>query len=832
MRGISAVVGLVVLLAAATAAHDAEPASPSLLQATLSRLPIYFIENRGVYPDEVAYYVQGANKTLFFTKDGITFRLKGKDRAWVVKLEFVGANPDAKPRGEDQQQAVFSYFKGPEKDWKTGLETYAKVVYEELWPGIDLVYHGTVNRLKYEFVVKPGADPGQIRLRYRGVESLERTASGALSVKTPAGGFEDAAPESWQEVEGTRVAVAMEYRLNVGEACDPPSARDENGHSFSFRVGDYDHTKPLVLDPVILVYCGYIGGSGTEFGGLSIAVDAGGNAYVTGWTQSSEQTFPVKVGPDLTFNAARAWWSDAFVAKVNAQGTALVYCGYIGGSGHDEGGRAIAVDAGGNAYVTGTTTSDQQTFPVRIGPDLTHNGGTDAFVAKVNASGTGLAYCGYIGGDNRDQGEGIAVDGAGNAYVTGFTSSTSTTFPVKVGPYLTGSGGFVCKVSASGSGFVYSGFIPATSCRAVAVDPKGNAYVTGYAYAGLPVKVGPDLTHNGLDDAFVAKVSSSGTELLYSGFIGGNTYDYGLGIAVDEAGNAYVTGGTTSHQNTFPLLVGPNLIRPGGGDAFVAKVTTSGRGLVYCGYIGGTGGDDGVAIAVDRAGNAYVTGLTSSSEQSFPVLLGPDMTYNGGMCDGFVSKVNAAGTGLVYCGYVGGSGDDSGQGIAVDRAGNAYVTGWATSNEQTFPVTVGPDVTHAGGWDAFVAKVATTFLVGSGSPAPGGQVNLSLSSAGDAGLAYQIGSSFGFGPIQIDTRPLHLSPDSLFIVTVNNYWPRVFSGYRGVIDSKGQAQAAIHIPNIPALIGVRLQSAFVTLASSAPSGIKSISNTFTFSIAK
>ena len=186
------------------------------VRSAFGRLPLYFVENLGVYPDEVAFYIQGADTTLFFTRDGITFRMKGEDRSWIVKLEFVDAK-SVSPRGEDRQEAVFSYFKGSTRDWKAGLCTYSRVVYENLWPGIDLVYRGTVNRLKYEFIVKPGADPGQIQLRYRGVERLERTTDGALAVKTPVGGFEDAPPEAWQEIEGKSVPVAMEYRIGAEE---------------------------------------------------------------------------------------------------------------------------------------------------------------------------------------------------------------------------------------------------------------------------------------------------------------------------------------------------------------------------------------------------------------------------------------------------------------------------------------------------------------------------------------------------------------------------------------------------------------------------------------
>jgi len=263
---------------------------------------------------------------------------------------------------------------------------------------------------------------------------------------------------------------------------------------------------------------------------------------------------------------------------VNASGTALVYCGYIGGSGY-EFGYDIAVDGDGNAYVTGITASYQYSFPVTVGPDLTHNGISDAFVAKVNPSGTALVYCGYIGGSGGDIGRGIAVDGDGNAYVTGGTGSSEATFPVTVGP---------------------------------------------------------DLTYNGSGtNAFVAKVNASGTALVYCGYIGGD--GTGGGIAVDSDGNAYVTGGTGASEATFPVTVGPDLTYNGGYDAFVAKVNASGTALVYCGYIGGSGWDNGWDIAVDGDGNAYVNGYTESSETTFPVTAGPDLTYNGN--GAFVAKI-------------------------------------------------------------------------------------------------------------------------------------------------------------------------------------------------
>jgi hypothetical protein len=690
-------------------------------------MPLSFIENRGQLDSRVAYYVQGRDTSLYFAAEGMTLvqteqrhaeesskgRLEkasfGRDirqapepaSRWVVKLDFVGANPHPKITAGEKLPAVVSYFKGPKEDWKAGLSTYGSIVYSDLWPGIDLVYSGAANRLKYTFLVKPGADPARVRLAYRGVRGVKVNDAGQLEVETPAGLLQDDKPYAYQEVEGRRVEISARYSLDRASLGGP--------RAYRFELGSYDRSKPLVLDPAVFVYCGYMGGSG-EDDGFAIAVDGSGSAYIAGITSSTEATFPVTVGPDLTLNG----FYDAFVAKVNAAGTALVYAGYIGGSGLDVA-NGIAVDSSGNAYVTGRTESTEATFPVTVGPDLTYNGGFyDAFVAKVNAAGTALVYCGYIGGNDFDIGVRIAVDSSGNAYVAGSTYSTEATFPVTVGPDLTYNGGwdaFAAKVNVAGTALVYCGYIGGSGDDygiGIAVDSSGNAYVTGRTKsteATFPVTIGPDLTYNGgAADAFVAKVNAAGTALVYCGYIGGSGDDYGAGMAVDSSGNAYVAGTTGSTEATFPVTVGPDLTYNGGAeDAFVAKVNAAGTALVYCGYIGGSSDDEGEYIAVDSSGNAYVTGRTNSTEATFPVTVGPDLTYNGDL-DAFVAKVNAGGTALVYCGYIGGSDRDIGYGIAVDSFGNAYVTGITLSTEATFPVTVGPDLTY-GGLDAFVAKI-------------------------------------------------------------------------------------------------------------------------------
>ena len=647
--------------------------------ADYGTMPLLFIPNQGQFDSRVAYAVQGRDTQIFFSTGGVTFVLSEQPAApgqkerslrqvgtpepaaqpprqrWALKVDFVDANPVAKPETLEQAETLISYFKGRPEEWRTGLQASRKIIYRDLWPGIDLVYSGTVDNLKYDFIVHPGADPDRIRLAWRGADSVQVTEDGQLAVTTPLGTLRDKMPVAWQEGEERQEKVSVAYDLRGPAGVQVAALTTdrtlaaaqprEQVQVIGFTVGDYDRTRTLVLDPEMLVYCGFIGGSENDEG-RGVAVDSSGNAYVTGITNSTVATFPDTGGPDLSYNGGS---SDAFVAKVKADGTGLIYCGFIGGSGDDEG-RGIAVDSSGNAYVTGVTNSTEATFPDTIGPSLSFNGGSsDAFVAKVKADGKDLSYCGFIGGGDADYGMGIAVDGSGSAYVVGYTSSSDGLFPKTVGPYL---------------------------------------------------------IHNGGSDAFVAKVKADGKGLTYCGFIGGEgDYDYGFGIALDSGGNAYVTGRTDSTETTkFPVTVGPYLIHNGGSDAFVAKVKADGNGLTYCGFIGGTGNDYGFGIAVDNGGNAYITGRTDSTETTkFPVTVGPDLSQNGGI-DAFVAKVQTDGKSLIYSGFIGGTVGEDGQGIAVDSNGNAYVTG-GTGSTQSFPVTVGPDLIANGKVDAFITKI-------------------------------------------------------------------------------------------------------------------------------
>jgi len=672
------------------------------------KMPLFFIANQGQLDNRVAYYLSGSDKTLYFTPGGVTIALadishnhttgsRGEHAhsRYILKLEFMGANA-VRPFGQEMNQAIISYFKGKPGEWRTGLPTFSKISYPNLWERIDLVYSGNVDRLKYEFLVQPGADPSRIRLAYQGA-SISLNQEGQLTVSTPAGGFNDDAPVAYQDVDGERVSVTVRYILT-------------DDTTYGFSLGPYNQNLPLVIDPAVLVYCGFIGGNDTEWG-YGIAVDSTGNAYITGETFSTEESFPEIVGPGQTQSGEM----DAFVAKIMADGSGLVYAGFIGGSEADLG-SSIAVDSAGNAYITGNTQSTEETFPVLNGPDLESNGGSDAFVAKVKSDGTGLDYAGFIGGENGDSGNSISVDSSGGAYITGYTASDETTFPDLIGPDLSYNGdgdAFIAKVMSDGSGLAYAGYIGGSGsdqAKGIAVDSNGSSYIVGMTSSTestFPETIGPDLSYNlGTSDAFVAKVNSAGSGLVYAGYLGGVSVDEGYGIAIDSSGSAYVAGRTSSGQASFPVLVGPDLTYNGGSsDIFVAKINNDGTGFVYAGYIGGNDGEFGYAIGIDSLGSAYLTGYTFSTETNFPVVGGPDLTHNGGYWDAYVAKVKADGSGLIYCGYLGGENSDIGQGIAVDAEGSTYVVGATKSNEATFPEAVGPDITMNGERDAFVAKV-------------------------------------------------------------------------------------------------------------------------------
>jgi hypothetical protein len=549
-----------------------------------------------------------------------------------------------------------------------------------VYAGIDMRYYLEGGRLRYDWVVEPGGDPSQIVFGLEGSEKTYIDSEGRLVFTTRFG-----------EVKLAELRVYQGDREIGGRFVERPGG-------WGIEVGSYDPTQLLVIDP--LVYSTYIGGSDWDYG-YAIAVDGSGYAYVTGYTRSPN--YDVTPG---AFQATNGGYGDVFVTKLNATGTALVYSTYIGGS-SNEVGYAIAVDGSSYAYVTGRTNStDYDVTPGAF--QTTNEGGREVFVTKLNAAGTALVYSTYIGGSGDDHGYAIAVDGSGNAYVTGWTASPN--YDVTSGAFQTTNEGgadvFVTKLNATGTALVYSTYIGGSSGEvgyAIAVDGSGNAYVTGWtASPNYDVTPGAfQTTNGGGDDVFVTKLNAAGTALVYSTYIGGSGDDHGNAIAVDGSGQAYVTGYTDSTD--YDVTPGAFQTTNGGYvDVFVTKLNAAGTARVYSTYIGGSGNEVGYAIAVDGSGQAYVTGYTNSTD--YDVTPGAFQTTKEGRWDVFVTKLNAAGTALVYSTYIGGSGDDEGNGIAVDGSGNAYVTGYTESTD--YDVTPGAfQTTNGSDWDIFVTKV-------------------------------------------------------------------------------------------------------------------------------
>ena len=627
------VLGLLTQLQASPAGVDSPPAAPS---AVGTSSPLAFVPNRGQLDARVRFSAHAGGASVWLTGTDARFAFAKETRGVNLRLRFVGADPDAAIEAARPEPGKVNYLLGNDPGkWHTGLPTYGEVVYHDLWPGIDLVFRGEYGKLKYELRLEPGADPGQVRLAYRGAERLALGKAGDLRIETALGVLRDSPPASYQVVGGRRVPVASRFGLH--------------GMTYGFALGAYDPKRPLVIDPG-LAYSTYLGGSGLDKGGGvavdglvggGIAVDSLGNAYVTGHTASDP--FPATAGAfDTSFNGRE----DVFVTKLNATGSSLVYSTYLGGSSIDQG-LGIAVDAAGNAYVTGVTTSDP--FPTTPGAFETsfNGGGRDGFVTKLNATGSALVYSTYLGGAGIDEAFGIALDAAGNAYMSGRT--TSDPFPTTPGAFDTafngGDDAFVTKLNAAGSAPVYSTYLGGTSldeALAIAVDAAGNAYVSGVTSSD-PFSTTPgafDTTYNGMDDAFVTKLNAAGSAPAYSTYLGGSDDERALAVAIDPAGNAYVTGPTSS--DPFPTTPGAfDTSFNGGDDAFVTKVNATGSLLAYGTYFGGSDDDFGNGVAIDANGSAYVLGSTASDP--FPTTAGTFDTSYSGAVDAFVAKLDPVG---------------------------------------------------------------------------------------------------------------------------------------------------------------------------------------------
>lgn len=712
---------------------------------TFVKLPLRFERNDGQTARDVAYLSRGRGSTLFLTSTEAVLSLrdrKGRDaKTAVLRLRMVGANADPEIAGEAPLQGTLNYFVGNDASrWHTGVPTYRRVRYDDVWAGIDLVWHGTQNALEYDFIVAPGVDPSHIRLHVDGAKRLRIDTSGNLIARTAAGDVVQRAPMLYQDGAEGRTPVVGKYVLR---------GRREVG----FEIGPYDATRTLVIDPV-LDYSTFLGGLLNEEA-FGVAVDAQGSAYVTGPTDSLE--FPRS---GLLNDEKDAL---VFIAKLNADGTDLVYASLIGtnqitGFLFAEGSDAliatgIAVTADGKACITGAVENfkNKSNYPVTenafqgngfclINCGLRGSRGIDSFVTMVSADGQKILYSTFYGGNRLDdasfdRADAVAVDGSGRIYVAGVTNtndlSMKNAFQGSRKSLGEGTDAFIAVFDPAqergNDTLLYASFLGGREddrALGIAVDPDRNAYVVGKtrstdletkAPAGQTLPPLQESFQGSPFDGFVAKVdteSEGNPSLTYLTYFGGDQNDRVEAVAVDSFQRAYIAGATSSRA-TFPLVNAFDTTQTNG-EAFVAKLNADGTALFYSTFLGGENTnttedfEEATGIAIDASGNAYVTGNTSAGD-SFPIgtFESPFAVDLRGTT--FVAKIGSETSGttvpaLVYSTTFGGERARA-RGIAVDVNGDAYVVGFTDGD---FPTTVNAFQTASGGGrDAFVAKVTS-----------------------------------------------------------------------------------------------------------------------------
>lgn len=614
----------------------------------------------------------------------------------AVQVRFEGGATSRPAIAEGRQRGRSNYLRGSDPSrWLTGVPRFDRVRCEEIYPGIDVVYHGRRGSFEYDFEVAPGADPGVIRIAFDADATLDE--EGALLLASRGAELRQEPPVAYQEDgSGARTPVAAWYELD-------PGGRARIG------LGTYDASRTLVVDPA-LGFSTYFGGQDDDIA-LGIAVDEFGSAYVAGETLSGNFHILNPVQGDIG-----TFVPDAFVSKLAPGGEELEYSTFLGGDFVDRA-TAIAVDATGAAYVTGFTGSSD--FPTVNAFQGTNAGGFgnepfDAFVTKLSPSGDALVYSTYFGGSDWEFATGIGVDAAGNAAIGGETKSadmpTFVPFQPNIGSVDRGSDGFVAKLSAAGNVLLFSTFLGGTSdetVTGVASDAAGAVYVTGWTVSSnFPRVRAFDSTLDNVD-AFVAKLDTranvSPPLVVYSSLLGGSENDFGSGIAVDAAGAPHVTGMTESAN--FPTRGGFQTSRRGARDAFLTKVSADGASVAASTYLGGSDEEAGAGIAVDADGAVYVTGLTLSED--FPVRNEAQQVHGGG--DSFVAKLRPGLGELEHASFLGGTSYDYGTAIAVDDFGAVYLTGLTSSTD--FPeIYFFQSGGFAGGdSDAFVTRIVGVY---------------------------------------------------------------------------------------------------------------------------
>ena len=769
--------------------------------------------------------------------------LEGR-RGVVLKEQFVGAKIKT-IKGEEKSVTNVNYFKGKDPSkWKTNISTYDIVSLGEVYGGIELKLKAYGSNVEKLFCVKPGADPEGIKIRLSGVKDcgaqnaecgienpksefqnpkLQINKSGELVAETELGTVKFTKPIAYQEINGKRVDVSVEYRVVSSEAenksskhktCNSkpmstnPKSAIQNLSStsigdpqleYGFKVASYDKTKELIIDP--LLASTFLGGSSSDYG-YSLVLDTSGNVYVAGYTYSSN--FPTTSGAyDTSYNGG-----DVFVSKLNSGLTSLLSSTYLGWS-SDDYGFSVALDTSGNVYVTGQAYSTD--FPTMSGAyDTSLNGDSDAFVLKLNSGLTSLLASTYLGGSSSDYGNSPALDTSGNVYVAGSTYSTD--FPTTSGAFDTsynggGSDGgdvFVSKLNSELTSLLTSTYLGGSSSdygNSPALDTSGNVYVTGWTRStDFPTTIGAyDTAGNGYD-VFVSKLNGELTSLLASTFLGGSSSEEGKSLALDTSGIVYVTGYT--YSTDFPTTSGAydasgNLSSGGTGDAFVSKLNSGLTSLLASTFLGGSSDEIGYSLTLDTSGIVYVAGGTSSRD--FPTTSGAYDTAldgNAGNYEVFVSKLDGGLTSLLASTYLGGSGNDKGSSLTLDTSGNVYVTGYtgyvdrAYTVSSDFPTTSGAyDTAYNGGTDdVFISKLDGNLSYPKPTATTGSATNVTSNSAKLNGTVnannqstavwFDYGNTSGSYKNKSSTKTVTGSSNTTVSITVSGLSPATSYYYR------------------------------------------------------
>jgi beta-propeller repeat-containing protein len=747
------------------------------LVADYGKLPLSFEANQGQTSDQVKFLTRGAGYTLFLTSDEAVLRLrsqksearsqKQEEVPWslvprrlqtrgdsaqgtndALRMKFLGANTTAQVTALDELPGKVNYFIGNDPTrWRANITTYAKVRYRDVYPGIDLVYYGHQGQLEYDFVVAPGADPNLIALAFEGslagrpLSPLRIDGNGNVRIERGSSVVRLNKPVVYQP-KSSRRNENSEFAAQNSELVEGHYLLTAS-NNLRFELGPYDKSQPLVIDPG-LTYSTFLGGSGGN-SASAVKVDLAGNAFIAGFTSSAD--FPGTTGGfESTIPNSSG---SPFVAEVNAAGSALVYATYLGGTGSDAA-NSLALDSSDDVYLTGQTSSKD--FPVMPNPGafqttLGNTNGANAFVTKLNPTGSALVYSTYLGGTEdltkdstgacsgnnngkgTDSGASVVVDSLGDAYVAGSTGSCD--FPVSASAFQKLNGGTVTRVAfltelkPDGTALIFSTLLGGTNfnrATSVAIDGTGAAYVTGFTGStDFPTQTPIQATLNGTADTFVTKFAPGGATLDYSTYLGGSGFDDPIGIVVDALGDAYIAGNTFSTD--FPVTATPFQAACGNtkscANGFAAKINPAGSALVYATYLGGSQSDSVNSLAVDASGDAVLAGATTSPD--FPVLNAIQSVFNSANLgyevgtgigsisvpssgDGFLTVLGPAGSALVFSTYLGGSDDDAATAVAVDSTGKVYVAGNTASIN--FPVLPGGLQTSLSGpQDVFLSKI-------------------------------------------------------------------------------------------------------------------------------